>query len=55
MKKNMKTITNYYSFLLRIFLIFLSVTPIVPSFAQVTTPLFEREGSGVSLYSAINR
>ena len=48
MKKNMKTITNYYSFLLRIFLIFLSVTPIVPSFAQVTTPLFEREGQGVS-------
>ena len=48
MKKNMKTITYYYSFILRIFLIFLFVILFVPSFAQVTTPLFEREGQGVS-------
>ena len=46
MKKNMKTIANNHSFLLRIFLIFLSVTPLVPSFAQVTTPLPTREGQG---------
>ena len=46
MKKNMKTITYYNSFLLRIFLIFLFVILFVPSFAQVSTPLPTREGQG---------